>query len=133
MNATNLCNEICAAGCAAFIFEKAPGGASRFRDRVIVYYDGKVRFERYCQGEAAGKVCEMSAESIDERGAIQWDYAACPYSKKDEAPKVLTGAGQGGLVFDGKVALWQRQGELKSDAAHGYGAVKMFFRRLFKK
>ena len=72
MNPSNLFSEIRNSKCAAFVFEKSPGGANRFRDRVIFYYDGKVRFERYCMGEAAGKVCELTAESLDERGAIAW-------------------------------------------------------------
>ena len=133
MNPSNLFSEIANSKCAAFVFEKAPGGASRFRDRVIFYYDGKVRFERYCMGEAAGKVCELTALSLEERGAIQWNYDDCSYSKKDEAPKVLTGAGRGGLVFDGKVSLWQKHSELKTDPDHGYGFFKMLRHRWFKK
>lgn len=133
MNPSNLFSEIRNSKCAAFVFEKSPGGANRFRDRVIFYYDGKARFERYCMGEAAGKVCELSADSLDERGAIAWNYDDCSYSKKEEAPKVLTGAGRGGLVFDGKVSLWQKHSELKNDPDHGYGFFKMLWWRLFKK
>ena len=49
MNIDKLLEQIRAERCAAFVYEKAPAGASSFRDRVIFYRDGKARFERYCQ------------------------------------------------------------------------------------
>ncbi len=130
MNIDKLLEQIRAERCAAFVYEKAPAGPSSFRDRVIFYCDGKARFERYCQGEAAGKVCELSADSIDEQGAISWNYDACAYGKKDEAPKKLTGAGSGGLVFDGKTPLWKRAESLRRDPEHGYGFLRMLLLRL---
>ena len=33
------------------------GAPGNFRDRVTVYRDGKLLFERFCYGEAAGRVC----------------------------------------------------------------------------
>lgn len=107
------------------------GAPGKFRDRVTVYRDGKVLFERFCYGEAAGRVCALWAPGADEAGRILWDYGACAYSGKDEAPKALTGAGRGALVFDGKPVLWQPAADLPTDPANGYGALRMFFARLF--
>ena len=110
-------------------YEKG-GAPGKFRDRVTIYRDGKVLFERYCYGEAAGKVCALWAPQADSAGHIQWDYDACPYSGKTEAPKTLTGAGHGALVFDGKPVLWHPAADLAVDPANGYGRLKMFFARL---
>ncbi len=106
------------------------GAPGKFRDRVTVYRDGKLLFERFCYGEAAGRVCTLQAPGADASGRIAWDYDACPYSGKKEAPATLTGAGRGALVFDGKPALWQPVADLATDAANGYGKLRMFFLRL---
>ena len=63
---------------------------------------GRVLFERFCYGEAAGKACSMWAAAVDEQGRILWDYDSCSYTGKSEAPVQITGAGRGGLVLDGK-------------------------------
>ncbi len=106
------------------------GAPGKFRDRITVYRDGRLLFERFCYGEAAGRVCALWAAGADEAGHIRWDYDACAYSGKTEAPKTLTGAGRGALVFDGRPVLWQPAADLRTDPANGYGAVKMFFLRL---
>lgn len=121
--------EIKSAKLAARTWEKG-GQPGTFSDRVTVYRDGRVLFERFCHGEAAGQVCELWADGADGAGRIHWDYDACAYSGKTEAPKTLTGAGHGALVFDGKPVLWHPAGDKATDKAHGYGPVKMFFLRL---
>lgn len=130
MNLEKTLTEIRAAKCACFCYEQT--GRPRFRDRVSIYHDGKLLFERFCYGEAAGKACEMWASGLNERNEVLWDYDSCAYSQKDEAPKKLTGAGSGGLVFDGKVAIWTCVEQKKKDPAHGYGFFAMLFRRIFK-
>ena len=120
--------DIRAAKCAGFCYEQT--GRPRFRDRVTLYCDGRLLFERFCYGEAAGRACAMWAPGVDEKGRVLWDYDACPYSGKTEAPQVLTGAGAGGLVFDGKAALWACVERKKADPEHGYSALKVLWKRL---
>lgn len=50
---------------------------------------------------------------------------------RDEVPHQLTGAGQGGLVFDGRPARWECVDKLKNDKANGYGGPVNFFKNLF--
>ena len=67
----------------------------------------------------------MWAAAVDEQGRILWDYDSCSYTGKSEAP-ADHGAGRGGLVLDGKPALWERVETLKTDKEHGYGALEDF-------
>ena len=56
-----------------------------------VYCDGRLLFERFCAGEAAGRVCALWApEGADEAGRIRWDYGACAYSGAQQAPKAVS-------------------------------------------
>ena len=128
MKIDTLTQEIRQAGCAGFCYEQT--GRPRFRDRVTFYRDGRVLFERFCYGEAAGKACSMWAAAVDEQGRILWDYDSCSYTGKSEAPVQITGARRGGLVLDGKPALWERVETLKTDKEHGYGALKILWLRL---
>lgn len=50
---------------------------------------------------------------------------------RDEVPHQLTGAGQGGLVFDGRPGRWECVDKLKNDKANGYGGPVNFFKNLF--
>ena len=45
--------DVKAAKCAGFRYQRA--GHQRYRDRVTVYRDGRLLFERFCYGEAAGQ------------------------------------------------------------------------------
>ena len=73
---------------AGIRYEKS--GRHHFRDRVTVYRDGKLLFERFCYGEAAGLVFSMKGRGEGENAV--WDYDSCAVSAKTEAPKVLTAA-----------------------------------------
>lgn len=122
MNFSAIVEEIRAAKCVGFRYQKA--GHSRYRDRVTVYRDGRLLFERFCYGEAAGLVFSLWAEQADENGAPAWDFSGCNVSNaRDEAPRQLTGAGTGGLTFDGKPACWECVDRLKSDRPNGYGGL----------
>ena len=57
-------------GCAALCYERE--GNTKFRDRVTVFYDGKLVFERFCWGEAAGLVFAAWADGVGADGTIQW-------------------------------------------------------------
>ena len=51
--------DVKAAKCAGFRYQRA--GHQRYRDRVTVYRDGRLLFERFCYGEAAGLVFKLWA------------------------------------------------------------------------
>lgn len=129
MDFSQVISEIRDAKCVGFRYQRA--GHTRYRDRVTVYYDGRILFERFCYGEAAGLVFSLWAESADASGAPQWDFSKCNVtSARDEAPHQLTGAGEGGLVFDGKPVCWECTERLRSDKANGYGGLVSAVRRL---
>lgn len=106
MKFDNIQKQVKQQRCAGFSYAQE-NPAAGFRDMVTVYCDGRLLFERFCAGEAAGRVCALWApEGADEAGRIRWDYGACAYSGAQQAPKALTGAGAGGLVFDGRPYRW---------------------------
>ena len=45
---------------------------THFRDCLLFYIDGRIRFERYCYGEAACLVFSLWANGLDETGKILW-------------------------------------------------------------
>ena len=46
---------------------------THFRDCMLFYLDGRIRFERYCYGEAACLVFSVWAHGFDADGKILWD------------------------------------------------------------
>ena len=117
--------------CVGLRYQKS--GRNAFRDRVTVYTDGKLLFERFCYGEAAGLVFEMTGLGADEQGRLQWNYDACPNSHKTEAPTQLSGGTPQGVLFDGKAAVWECTDALKTDPAHGYTFWSKLGKRLLRK
>ncbi len=131
MDFSSIISEIKAAKCVGFRYQRA--GHSRYRDRVTVYRDGRLLFERFCYGEAAGLVFSLRADGADENGAPRWDFSKCRVSSApDDAPRQLTGAGAGGLVFDGKPVCWECVGHLRADKANGYGGLVNAVKRLLR-
>lgn len=127
MRFDGIIKQVRAQRCAGFSYVRGDA-AARFRDVLTVYCDGRLLFERFCAGEAAGRVCALWArKGADGTGRILWEYDTCAYSGAAEAPKVLTGAGAGGLVFDGRPAAWALCEQRRTDAANGYGALKTWF------
>lgn len=113
---------------AARRYEKAQH--SKFRDMVTVCRNGKLRFERFCYGEAAGSVCVLWANGLTADGQIDWDMAKCLYSGKEEAPKELTAVQDGALEFDGKGRLlWEAKEDFKTLPEAGLGRLNMLFSR----
>ena len=47
---------------------------THFRDCLLFYLDGRIRFERYCYGEAACLVFSVWAHGFDADGNILWDH-----------------------------------------------------------
>ena len=122
MNFESIIAEIRQTGCVGFRYQKE--GHSKYRDRVTVYRDGRLLFERFCWGEAAGLVFKLWADSTDAEGAPAWSEAGCCVTgAAQEAPQKLTGGNDNGLYFDGKNALWECVEQLKTDKPNGYGGL----------
>lgn len=117
-------------GCAAACYEKE--GNTKFRDRVTVFFDGKLLFERFCWGEAAGLVFAAWADRVEQSGEIVWKKPFDAAVKEEVLPKTITGAQPQFLQFDENQAKWVLEDTKKSDPAHGYGALKVLLGR-FKK
>ena len=82
-NATDFAGTLC--GC---IYEKEL--QESFYDRIIFYIDGRMLFERYIHGEAAGLVLSMWASGFDAEGRVMWDSKTKIASQEEALPKVLT-------------------------------------------
>lgn len=102
---------------------------NKFRDCITFYWDGKVRFERFCYGEGACFVFGAWAEMAED-GALTYrqplDAAADPAA----LPQKLTSAEGDTLYFDGKRPKWQLEAELSCDAKNGYGKLNTLLRRV---
>lgn len=105
--------------------DKAP----RFRDCVTVCQNGRILFQRFNMGEAAGLVCEFWSLQVSDDGQIVWDDVSCTYSAKDEAPQIFTGFEDGKIHFDSKPFTWSCEAEYKTYPKAGLGFLKMLFAR----
>ena len=97
----------------------------RFRELITFYRDGKILFERYCFGEAAGLVLQLWADGMDAEGRIAFHAAQQYCTGAETAPTALVRADSEGLIFDNAKDLWHLESTLKSDPSHGY---RRFFR-----
>ncbi|MDL2324212.1 hypothetical protein LJC61_03550 [Ruminococcaceae bacterium OttesenSCG-928-A16] len=108
-------------------FEKE--GHGKFRDCVTVYRNNKLKFERYCYGEAASLVCVLWAAVPAANQPILWDTSASDYSGKTEAPQQLTGIEGGKLLLDGKATPWAPEKDYKTAPDAGLGRLAMLFNK----
>lgn len=92
-------------------------GPWRFRDCLILYYDGRVRLERSCYGEAAGLVFTVWAERVEDDGSLLWEEL--PTTAAD-VPLKITAIKDAGLYLDEKPAAWKCTEELAVDKKYGY-------------
>ena len=103
-------------------------GHHHFRDVLTITKNRKACFERYCYGEAASHVCTMWADDLTPEGKIEWNYAACNYGGKEEAPVQLTKLEGEDLFFDGKEKIrWvvtQKHKRFKDSAGGLFGRRK---------
>ncbi len=128
MGFKSILNEIITEKMAGRRYQKE--GPGRFRDTVLLCRNGRAYFERFNYGEAAGQVCGMWGTVVPEANMIEWEYAACPYSGKTEAPKALdTVSEDGALVFDGKAARWVLEKKMKTVPRAGLSGFRMWFLR----
>ncbi len=86
------------------VFENSKRGS--FRERITLYKNKSILYERFCYGEAAGLVFSLNAKEIKEDGTMLWDFDACQNSKKHEAPVKITSANSDALFFDDKQVAW---------------------------
>lgn len=104
---------------------------THFRDCLLFYIDGRIRFERYCYGEAACLVFSAWAHGFDPEGKILWD--AEPQFEVDQKalPRVLTDIQEEGnaLQFDGLRKRYVKTETFDQDKPNGYGRLKLFFLR----
>lgn len=102
------------------------GGQNRFRDEITLGQNGKVLFQRFNYGEAAGLVFSMWGNAAG--NAIAWDLDKVDYGRKDEAPAQLAGEeADGALKFEDIRDAWAVQDTLKSWPAGGLSRLKLMF------
>lgn len=101
-------------------------GHRKFRDRITIGINGKVFFERFNWGEAAGLVFSLWGQA--KGGAIVWQAAPTTgYDGSADAPSLLNGVDGDGLLLDGKSIRWLPEQDLKTWPAGGLGRLKMLF------
>lgn len=103
----------------------------RFRDRITVFYDGSLFFERYCYGESAGLTGSCRASGINEDGEIQWLTENVPLVVVKGLPAKLKTAEAELLKFEGSEDVWDRIEKLRSGS--GYSLLKRKLGNLFGK
>lgn len=108
---------------------------THFRDCLLFYLDGRIRFERYCYGEAACLVFSVWAHGLDAQGKILWDKEPEFESQRSALPRVLTDVQENGtaLQFDGLRKRYVMTEEFASDKPNGYGKWKVFWLQRRKK
>ena len=108
---------------------------THFRDCLLFYLDGRIRFERYCYGEAACLVFSVWAHGFDAQGKILWDKEPEFESQRSALPRVLTDVQEEGtaLQFYGLRKRFVMTEEFASDKPNGYGKWKVFWLQRRKK
>ena len=108
---------------------------THFRDCLLFYLDGRIRFERYCYGEAACLVFSVWDHGFDAQGKILWDKEPEFESQRSALPRVLTDVQEEGtaLQFDGLRKRYVMTEEFASDKPNGYGKWKVFWLQRRKK
>ena len=104
---------------------------THFRDCILFYLDGKIRFERYCYGEAACLVFSARASGFGSDGKILWEKEPDFESARQALPRILTDIQENGaaLQFDGQKKRYLLTEEFPLDPANGYGRWKVWLLR----
>lgn len=103
---------------------------NKFRDCLTFYYDGNIRFERFCYGEGACFVFGAWA-TMAEDGTLTYKQPLEALVDASALPQKLTGTDGDALVFDERRFQWRPIKELAHDSKHGYSQLKMLFAKLF--
>ena len=72
---------------------------THFRDCLLFYIDGRIRFERYCYGEAACLVFSLWANGLDETGKILWVKEPEFEVDQKAIPRVITDVQENGTAM----------------------------------
>ena len=110
--------------------------SGRFRECMVFYLDGRIHFERWCYGEAAGLSGEAWCRGMDPEGTMTWQPGKKELvSAVQEAPKRLTGGSGDGsvLFFDDSPVSWQLARDLPRDRENGYSGLGLLWRRIAPK
>ena len=104
---------------------------THFRDCLLFYLDGRIKFERYCYGEAACLVFSVWAHGLDEEGRIRWDKEPEFETDQKALPRVLTDVQDEGtaLQFDRLRKRYVLTEEFDTDKMNGYSRFKVFLLR----
>ena len=104
---------------------------SHFRDCLLFYLDGRIRFERYCYGEAACLVFSLWAKGLGPDGKILWEHEPEFETDQKAIPRVLTDIQENGtaLQFDTARKRYLQTEEFEEDKPNGYGRIKVWLLR----
>lgn len=104
---------------------------THFRDCLLFYIDGRIRFERYCYGEAACLVFSLWANGLDETGKILWVKEPEFEVDQKAIPRVITDVQENGtaLQVDNQRKRYVKTEEFDEDKPNGYGRFKVFLLR----
>ena len=97
------------------------------------YYDGAIRFEQHCYGEAATFVFGVWASGMDADGTLHWALPDKRKSYYDEEylPKKLDRVDEAGnLYFDGGTFPWKLADDFAEDRRWGYPKWKVVLGKL---
>lgn len=96
----------------------------RYRDCILVYHNGRIRFERYCYGEAASLVFGAWVDHIDETGTLHYRQPFDLAVKPDALPTgIATMPSDTTLTLSGRPELWEVKAVLPDDPKNGYSRV----------
>ena len=104
---------------------------NKYRDCVTFYYDGKVRFERFCYGEGACFVYGVNGSY--ENGCITYEEPLPELAEPSALPHELTGNDGDILYFDGARWKWEPVTQLAIDPDRGYTRFKMLLAKRKRK
>ena len=97
------------------------------------YYDGAIRMEQHCYGEAATFVFGVWAEGMDADGTLHWALPDRRKSYYDEEylPRKLDRVDEAGdLYFDGSPFPWKLADDFDEDKRWGYPKWKVLLGKL---
>ena len=103
---------------------------NKFRDCISFYYDGAVRFERFCYGESAGLVFGVWA-NMDSQGFLTYKQPLDARADQSALPRQLTQAEGNALWFDNQRWRWELVSEFSQDKRNGYSAFSVALGKLF--
>ena len=100
------------------------------------YYDGAIRMEQHCYGEAATFVFGVWASGMDPDGTLHWNLPdrRKSYYDEDYLPQKLDRVdAAGNLYFDGSPFPWKLADDFAEDPRWGYPRWKVVLGKLLGK